>query len=168
MFVIFSPFVFCILFGIIKQISSSSSSLFHEGNTVKYKIWFSLWPYDIPVGFPPGITDTREDCRPRATPSSDNPLSGKLFLVETPQECHICKLSMLKNKGPLFGNKNVMAQSALVRQCSFKHSFIHSYIHTKICLNPSLHVYNMCCPWITRTQSGHTGFEICACIIWCS
>ena len=32
----------------------------------------------------------REDCHPRAMPSSDNPLSGKLFLVETPQGCHIC------------------------------------------------------------------------------
>ena len=25
------------------------------------------------MGFPPGITSPREDCRPRATPSSDNP-----------------------------------------------------------------------------------------------
>ena len=44
----------------------------------------------IYVGFPLGITFPREDCRPRASPSSDNPLSGKLFLVETPHGYHIC------------------------------------------------------------------------------
>ena len=38
--------------------------------------------YDIPVGCPPGITSPRDDC--------DNPLEGKLFLVDTPQGCHIC------------------------------------------------------------------------------
>ena len=27
-----------------------------------------------------------------STPSSDNPLTGKLFLVETPQGCHICMI----------------------------------------------------------------------------
>ena len=32
----------------------------------------------------------REDCRPWATPSSENHLSGKLFLVYTPQGFHIC------------------------------------------------------------------------------
>ena len=42
------------------------------------------------MGFPPGITSPREDCGPRATPSSDNPLLGKLFLVETLQEYNIC------------------------------------------------------------------------------
>ena len=47
------------------------------------------------MGFPPWITSTREDCLPRATPSSDNPLSGKLFLVETPQGCHICVLTLM-------------------------------------------------------------------------
>ena len=66
----FFPFRVLYLFGIIKQISL------------------------IPVGFPPGITSHREDCRPPSTPSSDNPLSGKLFLVETPQGCHICILTL--------------------------------------------------------------------------
>ena len=45
------------------------------------------------MGFPPGITSPREDFRLRTTPSSDNPLSGKLFLVETPHGCHICIIS---------------------------------------------------------------------------
>ena len=45
----------------------------------------ALYKYDIPVGFPPGITSPRED-----SPEGDNPLAGKLFLVETPQGCHIC------------------------------------------------------------------------------
>ena len=61
----FPPFVFCILFGIIKHMTS-------------------MW------GFPPGITSPGEECRSRATLCSDIPLSGKLFLVETPQWCHIC------------------------------------------------------------------------------
>ena len=39
---------------------------------------------------PPGITSSREDCCPWATLSSDNPLSGKLFLVDSPQGCHMC------------------------------------------------------------------------------
>ena len=38
----------------------------------------------MPVGYAPEITSPREDCRPHATPSSDNPLAGKLFLVSTP------------------------------------------------------------------------------------
>ena len=42
------------------------------------------------MGFPPGITSPREDCRSRAYPEGNNPLQEKLFLVETPQECHIC------------------------------------------------------------------------------
>ena len=42
------------------------------------------------MGFPPGMIDPREDCRPWAMLSIDNPLSGKLFLVETLQGCHIC------------------------------------------------------------------------------
>ena len=46
--------------------------------------------YDIPVGCPPGINPPREDYSPRTTPSSDNPLSGNLFLSETQQGCHIC------------------------------------------------------------------------------
>ena len=37
-------------------------------------------------------TMAEEDCRPRATPLSDNPFSGKLFLAETPQGFHICIL----------------------------------------------------------------------------
>ena len=32
-----------------------------------------IYKYDIPVGFPPGITSPREDCRSWATPSSDTP-----------------------------------------------------------------------------------------------
>ena len=42
------------------------------------------------MGFPPKITSPWEDWCPRDTPSSNNPLSGKLFLVETPHGCHIC------------------------------------------------------------------------------
>ena len=41
------------------------------------------------MGCPPGITSPGEDFRPLATPSSDNPLSGKLFLVDILQGCHI-------------------------------------------------------------------------------
>ena len=37
------------------------------------------------MGCPPRTTSPREDCR-----SSGNPLLGKLFLVDTPQGCHIC------------------------------------------------------------------------------
>ena len=44
------------------------------------------------MGLPPRIIFPREDGRPRATPSSDNPVSGMLFLEETQQECHICIL----------------------------------------------------------------------------
>ena len=51
------------------------------------------------VIFPPFVfcisTSPLEDCRPWVTPSSDNPLSGKLFLVDTPQGCHICILTFL-------------------------------------------------------------------------
>ena len=50
----------------------------------------TIYKYDIPVGFPLGITSPREDCHLRAQPEGDNPIEGMLFLVETPQGCHIC------------------------------------------------------------------------------
>ena len=56
----------------------------------RHDFWLTpsnIYKYDIPVGCPPGITSPREDCR---SPEGDNPLEGKLFLVDTPQGCHIC------------------------------------------------------------------------------
>ena len=49
------------------------------------------------MGCTPGITSPREDCR-----SSDKLFKGKLFLVNTPQGCHICFIipnKMQKHKG---------------------------------------------------------------------
>ena len=37
-----------------------------------------IYKCDIPVGFPPGITSPREDCRSRAWPEGDNPLEAPL------------------------------------------------------------------------------------------
>ena len=54
-----------------------------------------LHEYDIPaVGCPPGITSLRED----------NALEGKLFMVDTPQGCHICFIIPNKIQTPeIFG-----------------------------------------------------------------
>ena len=54
-----------------------------------------------------------EDCRPRATSSSDTPLSGKLFLVETPQGCHISILNM-KSTTPYVDPHSCIAKISLV------------------------------------------------------
>ena len=74
-------------------------------------------------------TGTRKTSRPRATPSSHNPLSGKLFLVDTPQGCHICIMSACQLTVPAFNScTKYMGRPGIIRNRTVSWAWMRSHV----------------------------------------